>query len=165
MRVYKTKIPGLLKIDLSFFSDKRGKFIETYNLKNFNKFLKKIKFVQDDISISRKNVFRGFHGDFKTFKLTSCICGKMIFFFIDNRKEKISFGKLLKYEVSDKKIVQFLVPPGIGMATLTKSEFSYLSYKQSKYYDRKSQFTIKLKNLNKIIKYLPKNLVLSKRDK
>ena len=164
MKILKTKILDLVKIKLKSFNDKRGKFYETYNLKIYNKTVKKINFIQDDISISKKNVFRGFHGDYKTYKLTSCIFGKMIFFFIDNRKSKKSFGKIIKFSVSDADITQFLVPPGVGMATLTLSKFSQLSYKQSTYYDRKSQFTIKINSKKKIFKNLPKNLIISKRD-
>ena len=32
-----------------------------------------INFIQDDISISKKNVLRGIHGDKKTWKLISCL--------------------------------------------------------------------------------------------
>ena len=70
LKLKKTKLEGVLKITApqTFFKDKRGYFIETYNKKYYEEKLPKIKFIQDDISISKK-CSRGFHGDHKTWKL------------------------------------------------------------------------------------------------
>tara|TARA_B100000989_G_scaffold296333_1_gene279355 strand:- start:1992 stop:2486 length:495 start_codon:yes stop_codon:yes gene_type:complete len=163
MKKYKTDIQGLLILKISAFEDKRGKFYETFNFKSYKSKIIKHSFLQDNISISKKNVFRGFHGDFKTYKLTSCIFGKMRFFFIDNRNKSKTFRKIVSFEVSSKKFIQFLVPPGIGMATLTLSKVSYLSYKQTTYYNFSSQFTIKIRELNAKLK-TPKKIIISKRD-
>ena len=87
----------------------------------------------------------------------------MRFFFIDNRNKSKTFRKIVSFEVSSKKFIQFLVPPGIGMATLTLSKVSYLSYKQTTYYNLSSQFTIKIRELNTKLK-IPKKIIISKRD-
>ena len=54
MKVFKTKLEGVLKIKLSPFLDFRGKYLEIFNKKLFKKTKKKINFIQDDISISKK---------------------------------------------------------------------------------------------------------------
>ena len=162
--INESKIKGLFKLKLEGFKDKRGFFYETFNKKKYLKIFRKVNLIQDDISISKKRVFRGFHGDFKTYKLTSCIFGEMIFFFVDNRKKSSTFNKVIKFKVSNKVFYQFLVPPGVGMATYTLSKISYLSYKQSKYYDKNSQFTIKLNKYPKILKQVRKKIIISKRD-
>jgi dTDP-4-dehydrorhamnose 3,5-epimerase len=72
----KTNLDGVNKIELTSFEDHRGSYIETYN-KNF--FIEKgieVDFLQDDISVSHKNVLRGVHGDQKTWKLISCLYGE-----------------------------------------------------------------------------------------
>ena len=53
MKIKETKLKGVYKIDIEKFSDFRGEYIESFNLKQFLKF-KKIKFIQDDFSISKK---------------------------------------------------------------------------------------------------------------
>ena len=53
MKIRQTKLKGVYKIEISKFVDFRGEYIESYNLKKFLKF-KKIKFIQDDFSISKK---------------------------------------------------------------------------------------------------------------
>ena len=66
MIISKTKLTGVLKIKLKPLKDFRGKYLEIYNNQLFKKTKKKVKFIQDDISVSKKNVLRGIHGDFRT---------------------------------------------------------------------------------------------------
>ena len=54
MIVQKTKLSGVLKIKLKPFKDFRGKYLETYNRDLFKKTKKKVNFIQDDISVSKK---------------------------------------------------------------------------------------------------------------
>jgi len=81
-KIYKIKKNKINFFYLKPFKDKRGEFYELYNKKLFNKKIKKIVFVEDDLSISKKNVFRGFHSDKKAWKLLTCIHGKVIFYFL-----------------------------------------------------------------------------------
>jgi len=136
-----------------------------YNKKLFNKNIKKIEFVEDDLSISKKNVFRGFHSDKKAWKLLTCIHGKVIFYFLNFTKFKNKKISLIKKNVSDKSVYSFLVPPNIGVAYFTVSKKAIISYKQSEYYDIKRQNTISIynKKIKKKIKH--KNIIISKRDK
>ena len=73
------------KYKLKSFTDNRGFFLETYSKKKF-KDISKLKFIEDDISFSKKNVLRGFHGDFKTWKLITCIYGNIQIGTINNIK-------------------------------------------------------------------------------
>ena len=58
MKIYKTKFKGVLKIKLDSFIDFRGKYLEIFNKELFKKTKKKINFIQDDISISKKCIER-----------------------------------------------------------------------------------------------------------
>ena len=51
--------------------DNRGVFFEAWSEKKFKQLKLENYFKQDNISISKKNVLRGFQGDKKTWKLIS----------------------------------------------------------------------------------------------
>ena len=108
MKIKETKLKGIFKIEIDKFSDFRGEYIESFNLKEFLKF-KKIKFIQDDFSISKKNVLRGFHGDSKTWKLVSCIHGSFDLFVVNYDKLSKQYLKTEKFNLTDKKYVQILM--------------------------------------------------------
>ena len=56
------------------FKDKRGYIWTSWLNKKY-----RINFIQDKFSLSKKNVFRGLHYDEKTWKLISCVYGKIFF--------------------------------------------------------------------------------------
>ncbi len=164
MKIKETKLKGIFKIEIDKFSDFRGEYIESFNLKEFLKF-KKIKFIQDDFSISKKNVLRGFHGDSKTWKLVSCIHGSFDLFVVNYDKLSKQYLKTAKFNLTDKKYVQILIPPKFGNAHLVKSDKAIFHYKQTTYYNRKGQFTIKWNDPRLKIKWNIKKPILSERDK
>ena len=93
MKIFKTKLKDVMKIRLKAFKDHRGKYLETFNKKLFKKTKKKIEFIQDDISISKKNVLRGIHGDFKTWKLITCLYGEFFLLLVNNKKNDKQYKK------------------------------------------------------------------------
>ena len=166
MIISKTNLTGVLKIKLDPFKDFRGKYLEIYNNNVFfKKTRKKIKFIQDDISVSKKNVLRGIHGDFKTWKLITCLDGEFTLLVVNNLKNHKEFKKYQFFNLSDKNNMQILVPPGFGNAHYVKTKKAIFHYKQSTLYNRKSQFTINWKDSNYNFKW-PKRIkpIMSKRD-
>ena len=163
-KIKKTKLHGVLSIEPYQFKDLRGTFVETYNKKFFNKKIKNLKFLQDDISVSKKNVLRGIHGDNKTWKLISCLYGKIYFVVLNNDIKSKQYGKWESFIISDNNYKQILVPPKFGNGYLVLSNKAIFSYKQSTYYKRSSQFTISWKDSRFKIKWPTKNPILSKRD-
>ena len=62
MKIKNLKLSDALLIEPEKFSDNRGTFSEIYNKKILAKVLnKEINFVQDNYSLSKKNVLRGLH--------------------------------------------------------------------------------------------------------
>ena len=165
IKVSKTKLEGVLQIFPDIFKDFRGQFVETYNEKLYKKNGINIKFIQDDIALSKKNVLRGIHGDNKTWKLVSCLYGKLYFVVVNCDKESKDFGKGQAFILSDKDRQQILIPPKYGNAYLVLSEKAIFSYKQSTYYDPKRQFSYKWDDPRFKIKWPIKNPILSERDK
>ena len=166
MKIYKTNLKGVLKIKLNPFIDFRGKYLEIFNKKLFKKTKKKINFIQDDISISKKNVLRGIHGDNRTSKLITCLYGKFLLVVVNNDKKSKQYRKYQKFILSDKNNIQILVPNKFGNGHYVISEKAIFHYKQNTLYNRKSQFTLKWNDKKLKIKW-PKGIkpILSKRDK
>lgn len=164
MQVFKTKLEGVLLIKLEIFEDHRGYYLETYNEKLYKKHGISIKFVEDDISVSYKNVVRGIHGDSKTWKLISCLYGKFYLVVANCDKKSKNFGEWQSFILSDSNHYQVLVPPKYGNAHLVLSDVDIFSYKQSAYYNPKSQFTYKWNDPQFKIWWPIKNPFLSTRD-
>ena len=166
MLIKKTQLKEVLSIKLKPFTDHRGKYLEIFNQELFKKTKKKIIFKQDDIIISKKNVLRGIHGDFKTWKLVSCLMGSFLLLVVNNIKKHQEFKKWKIFKLDENKHIQILIPPGFGNAHIITSKTAIFHYKQSTLYNRKSQFTIKWNSKDHKFKWPFKfKPILSKRDK
>ena len=160
-----TDLEGDKKIIPTIFKDHRGSYTEIYN-KNFmikNKI--NIDFIQDDISISHKNVLRGIHGDNKTYKLVSCLYGKFQLIVVDNNFKSKQYRKWQSFEISFENRFQILIPPMFGNGHLVLSKKCIFHYKQNTNYDRIGQFTIKWNDPLFNFKWKTTNPILSQRDK
>jgi len=164
-KIKKTKLDGVLQIFPSVFKDFRGEFVETYNEGLYRKNGIKIKFIEDDISISKKNVLRGIHCDNKAWKLVSCIFGKICLVVINCDEKSKNFGKWQQFLISDLNRKQILIPPKHGCSHLVLSKEAVFSYKQSEYYDPRRQKTYKWNDSVFNIKWPIKKPILSERDK
>jgi dTDP-4-dehydrorhamnose 3,5-epimerase len=164
MEIKKTDLKGVLEIKPDVFEDFRGEYIETYNEALYKENAIGIKFVQDDISVSTKDVLRGIHGDNETWKLISCLHGRFYLVVVNCDKQSADFGKWCSFVLSDKNRLQILVPPKYGNAHLVLSETTIFHYKQSTYYDRSKQFTYKWDDPELNIWWPIKNPILSQRD-
>jgi len=165
MEVTKTKLDGVLLIKPpTIFEDFRGTYVETYNEKLYYAAGIKVKFVQDDISVSSQNVLRGIHGDSETWKLISCLYGKFYLVVVNWDNSSPQFGQWESFVLSDQNRLQVLVPANFGNGHLVLSELAIFHYKQSTYYNRATQFTL-LWNDPKLNIWWPiQNPIVSKRD-
>ena len=164
MKIKKTTLDDVLLIKLDIFEDYRGEYVETYNDELYRKNGLDIKFVQDDISISAKNVQRGIHGDSETWKLISCLYGKFYLMVVNCDVNSENFGKWESFVLSDVNRLQVLVPPKYGNAHLILSDKAIFHYKQSTYYNPEKQFTYKWNEPKFNIWWPINNPILSQRD-
>lgn len=165
MEVSKTKLDGVLLIKPpTVFNDFRGSYVETYNEKLYTEAGINIKFVQDDISVSRKNVLRGLHGDGETWKLVSCLYGQFYLVVVNWDEVSPQHGQWESFTLSDKNRLQVLIPPKFGNGHLVQSNLAIFHYKQNTYYNRAGQFTIMWNDPRLNIQWPIKHPILSKRD-
>ena len=165
MEVKKTKLDGVLLIKPpTIFNDLRGSYVEIYNEELYTGAGINVKFVEDDISVSRRNVLRGIHGDGKTWKLVSCLYGKFYLVVVNWDRSSAQFGKWESFILSDENRLQILIPPKFGNGHLVLSGLTIFHYKQSTYYDRAGQFTLLWNDPKLGIKWPIDNPILSERD-
>jgi len=165
IKVSETELDGVLLIQPYIFEDFRGQFVETYSEELYREKGIDVTFVQDDICVSSRNVLRGTHGDHVTYKLLSCLHGRLYFVVVNCDTESEDFGKWQSFILSDVSRAQVLVPPKYGNAYLVLSDEAIFHYKQSTYYNRKKQFTYKWNDPKFNIWWPVDNPILSQRDK
>jgi len=164
MQVTKTKLDKVLLLKPEVFEDHRGTYVEIFNEREFHEVGIDLKFVQDDVSTSAKNVLRGLHGDSTTWKLISCLYGKFYFVVVNCEKGSKQFHQWQAFTLSDRNKWQVLVPPNFANGHLVLSDYTVFHYKQTTYYDRQSQFTIRWDNDEIGVWWPIKDPILSERD-
>ncbi len=165
MIVESTKLKGVKRITPpTIFHDFRGDYIELYNNQLYHEAGIEVDFVQDDISVSMKNVLRGIHGDQVTTKLISCLLGEIYLVIVNCDEQSEQYREWQPFIISDKNRYQILVPPRFGVAHLVLTEKAIFHYKQSTYYNRESQFTIRWDDPSLGITWPIDDPILSKRD-
>ena len=143
MKVKKTELDGVLLITPpTIFRDFRGMYVETYNEALYNEHGIDVKFIQDDISSSKKGVLRGIHGDGETWKLVSCIHGEFFLVVVNNDPDSQQYKQSTSFTLNSEDPQQILIPPKFGNGHYVLSESAIFHYKQNTLYNRSSQFTI-----------------------
>jgi dTDP-4-dehydrorhamnose 3,5-epimerase len=143
MQVIKTNIADLFIIEPTVFADDRGYFFESFSLQKFEEQTgKAINFVQDNESMSQKNVLRGLHFQAPPFaqdKLVRVIKGAVLDIAVDIRKDSPTYGQHVACELSEQNKRQFFVPAGFAHGFLTLEDNTIFSYKCSAYYQPSSE--------------------------
>ena len=158
------KLDRVLLIKPSVFEDHRGQYIEIYNETLYRDHGIDVRFLQDDISVSFKDVLRGIHGDSETWKLISCLYGEFYLAVFNWDSSSAQYGQWESFILSEKNRIQVLVTPKFGNGHLVLSDKAIFHYKQSTYYNRAGQFTIMLNDPKLKINWPINNPILSKRD-
>jgi dTDP-4-dehydrorhamnose 3,5-epimerase len=165
MKIKSTQITGVKLLYPNYIKDKRGFFVENYNLKKINFFFSG-NFVQENISLSvKKNTFRGLHfqkGNFSQDKFISVLRGEIIDYIYDLRSKSKTYKKLLKIKINEKSRFSIFIPKGCAHGFLTLKANTVVSYKVSNHYNKIYDRGINYKN---IILDLGKKCIISSRDK
>lgn len=165
-------LPEVLIISAPVYTDQRGKNVVLWQEEEFKKIGIKVRFVQDNLSLSRQNVLRGIHGDNFTWKLVSCLYGEIFLAVVCCDRSSNLFGRWEGMRLSQKCLIKekerkaVLIPPKYGNGHLVLSKQAVFHYKLSQKYDLNSQFSYSWDdprfNISWPLKSPP---LLSKRDK
>jgi dTDP-4-dehydrorhamnose 3,5-epimerase len=166
MIIENTFIKDLILITPNVFSDDRGYFMESYNQKKIDKVIN-TKFVQDNESLSQKNVLRGLHlqkPPFAQAKLIRVIHGSILDVAVDLRKDSETYGKHFKHILSGENKKQLYIPIGFAHGFLCLENNTILNYKCSEYYQSKSEASIFWNDSDLNIDWGINNPILAEKD-
>ena len=145
-------LPGLLVIRPKVFSDERGFFMESYNLRAFNEAVGyEVNFVQDNHSRSARGVLRGLHYQLPPHaqgKLVRVASGRVFDVAVDIRRSSPRFGKWVGVELSDLNHRQLWIPPGFAHGFLVLSEFADFLYKTTDFYSPQAERAVRWDDLS-----------------
>jgi len=132
MNVSKTEIEGLLIIEPKVFTDDRGFFMEVYNRDRYVEAGIDERFVQDNVSVSKKGTLRGLHYQAPPFaqgKLVQVLQGSVLDVAVDIRSGSPTSGKYVAVELSAENKKQFWIPAGFAHGFVALEDETIFSYK------------------------------------
>jgi dTDP-4-dehydrorhamnose 3,5-epimerase len=145
MTVEETALPGVLLLTAKIFRDDRGAFLETWNQRAMESAGLPSKWVQDNFSISKKNVLRGIHYQViqPQGKLVRVAYGAVLDVAVDLRRNSATFGKHVAVELTGENGRMLWIPEGFGHAFLVLSEEAGFAYKVTDYYSQAGERTVR----------------------
>ena len=140
-----TPLPDLYLVEIKFFRDERGFFIENYHQRDFAKAGLDVEFVQDNHSRSGAKVLRGLHYQDRTVpmgKLVRCTVGAIFDVAVDLRLGSPTFGRWFGVELSAENLRQIYIPPGFAHGFATLSGAADVQYKCTGFYTPAAEGTL-----------------------
>tara|TARA_B100000029_G_C17131158_1_gene798809 strand:- start:28 stop:570 length:543 start_codon:yes stop_codon:yes gene_type:complete len=136
MKFINTQIQDVILIQPELIEDKRGFFMESYQIKKFKSNNITSVFVQDNYVKSIKNTLRGLHFQYKfpQAKLIRCLKGSIFDVAVDLREHSPSFGKWFGTELSENNKHQLFIPEGFAHGYCVLSDSAEITYKCSNIY-------------------------------
>jgi dTDP-4-dehydrorhamnose 3,5-epimerase len=156
-------------IEVKKHNDNRGGFYESYN----KAFLKQnygidTEFIQDNHSISKKNVVRGLHYQWNKpiDKLVRVSYGRVLDICVDIRANSNKYGEVYYNILDDENLKQLYVPAGFAHGFVALTDTAHLLYKYNNYYNKDGESGINPFDLSLEIYWGLKqeDAIISKRD-
>jgi dTDP-4-dehydrorhamnose 3,5-epimerase len=163
-----TILKGVWIIEPKVFTDTRGYFMETFKQSEFEKYIGKIDFIQDNESQSGYGVLRGLHYQLPPFeqsKLVRVIQGKVLDVAVDIRPGSPTFGQHVAVELSAENKRQLFIPRGMAHGFLVLEDHTIFTYKVDNHYAPQAERGIRFDSVG-IAWPLPLDqLILSDKDR
>ena len=144
MKIEETPLPGVLLLKPAIYRDERGAFLETFNLREMAAAGLPTNWVQDNFSVSKRNVVRGIHYQIvqPQGKLVRVTHGAVLDVAVDLRRSSPAFGRHVAVELTVVNGAMLWIPVGFGHAFLVLSEEAGFAYKVTDYYSPAGERTI-----------------------
>ncbi len=168
MEVISTPIKDLLILQPKVFEDDRGYFYESYSKTIFQKAGIDFDFVQDNQSLSQKNVLRGLHFQnppYSQGKLVRAIKGSILDVALDIRKNSATYGQHFDIVLNETNKTMLWIPPGFAHGFLTLEDDTIFSYKCTNVYSKASEDCILWNDPTLAINWGVNAPTLSEKDK
>lgn len=131
MKVRPGGLSGTYLIEPDVFADERGVFFESWREERFAAAGIARRFVQDNVSFSKKGVLRGMHYQHPRAqgKLIFVLEGEIYDVSVDVRRGSATFGRWQGVRLSAENRLQVFLPPGLAHGFFVLSEGALLLYK------------------------------------
>lgn len=145
MKIEATTLPGVFVLTPTIYRDSRGAFQETWNQRAMAEAGLPVNWVQDNFSVSKKNVLRGIHYQViqPQGKLVRVAHGAALDVAVDLRRSSASFGQHLAVELTGDNGTMLWIPEGYGHAFLALTDSVGFAYKVTDYYSSQGERTIR----------------------
>src|ERR1039457_2590551 len=168
MKITATGLAGVLILIPNIYRDSRGAFSETWNLRGMVEAGLPSTWVQENFSVSKKNVVRGIH--YQTIqpqgKLVRVTHGAVLDVAVDLRRSSPTFSRHFAVELSGENGRMLWIPEGFGHAFLALSDVVGFAYKVTDYYSPTGERTILWNDSDLGIPWpvSPENAIVSEKD-
>jgi len=144
MRTLALDLPGIMLIEHRPFDDARGAFYESWNEREFSAAGVGARFVQENVSLSRRFVLRGLHYQIPHTqgKLVRVLRGAIYDVVVDLRRSSASFGQSLGVSLDETRPVSLWVPAGFAHGFLALADDTQVQYKVTDFWSRESERTL-----------------------
>ena len=166
MNVHRCELAGLLIIEPKVFGDARGYFLETWNERRYHEVGLEARFVQDNLSSSRRGILRGLHlqNPNPQGKLLQVLQGEVFDVAVDLRRGSPTFKRWHGLTLSDQNKRQFYIPPGFAHGFAVLSEMALFHYKCTAFYSPADEISIRWNDPEIGVQWPLKEPLLSDRD-
>lgn len=139
-----TSLPGVFILEPRVFGDERGMFLESYSERAFKAIGIVEHFVQDNHSMSHRNVLRGLHYQIKQAqgKLVRAVEGEILDVAVDLRRTSPTFGGWQAVHLSAENKKMLWIPAGFAHGFSVISEKAQVLYKTTDYYAPEHERTL-----------------------
>jgi len=162
-----TPLGELVIVDIDYFQDERGFFIESWNQRDFAAAGLDLEFVQEGHSRSGAGVLRGLHYQDLSApmgKLVRCTVGRILDVAVDLRVNSPTFSQWVGIELSAENKRQLYVPIGFAHGFVVLSDVAEVQYKQTGFYTPSAEGSIAWNDPDVGIDWPISQPLLSKRD-
>ena len=144
MKTEETFLAGVLIITPDVYRDNRGAFLETWNLRAMEQAGLPTVWVQDNFSLSKKNVLRGIHYQVTQpqGKLVRVTHGAVLDVIVDLRRSSTTYWKHIAVELDGESGRMAWIPAGFGHGFLALTDIAGFAYKVTDYYSPTGERTI-----------------------
>ena len=166
MRLLETDLPGCVLIEPQVHRDERGFFYESWNQARFDAAGLPVRFVQANVSWSRRDVLRGLHFQ-RTGPQGKLVCvldGEIWDVAVDVRRGSPNFGRWTAATLSGENHRALWIPEGLAHGFVVRSDSALVHYLCTRPYDAGDEGSVRWDDPRIGIPWPVRTPLLSPRD-
>jgi dTDP-4-dehydrorhamnose 3,5-epimerase len=131
-------------VEPAVYADARGAFFEAWNERVFADAGIAARFVQENVSVSKRYVLRGLHYQVMHVqgKLIRVLAGRAFDVIVDLRRSSPGFGRSLSVTLDAREPRSLWVPPGFAHGFLALADDTQVQYKVTDFWAQQSERTL-----------------------